>query len=181
MTTITTATAGVSYAYTGYMQLLAEVADTGSRAGRAALLDQMAGFADLLADATYGQLAEDDPSGDSVAWRETATLIRHLAAAERGTTLAVIPPLDDDPDSDDGDGDGDGEDGDDFADLSLWAGLSFAKTRYEQTAAVHALSELLLARKTRPHAYEAFMAAATACSLGYGDDYPAQDTYQPRS
>lgn len=180
MTTTTTVTAGVSYAYTGYMQLLAEVADTGSRADRALLLDQMAGFADLLADATYGQLAEDDPAGDSVAWRETATLTRHLAAAERGTTLAVIPPIDGDPDSDDGDGEDD-EDGDDFADLSLWAGLSFAGTRYEQTAAVHALSELLLARKTRPHAYEAFMAAATACSLGYDDTYPTAGTYQPRS
>lgn len=178
MTTTTTATAGVSYAYTGYMQLLAELADTGRRDARASLIDQMAGFADLLADATYGQFAEDDPAGDSIAWRETATLMHHLAAAERGTTVAVIPPLDDDPDSDDSDGD---EDGDDFADLSLWAGLSFATTRYEQTAAVHAISELLLARKTRPHAYEAFMAAATACSLGYDDTYPTAGTYQPRT
>jgi hypothetical protein len=105
--------------------------------------------------------------------------MHHLAAAERGTTVAVIPPLDDDPDSDDSDGDE--EDGDDFADLSLWAGLSFATTRYEQTAAVHAISELLLARKTRPHAYEAFMAAATACSLGYDDTYPTAGTYQPRT
>lgn len=179
MTTTTTATAGVSYAYHGYMQLLAELADTGRRDDRAALLDQMAGLADQLADATYGQLAEDDPSGDSIAWRETATLMHHLAAAERGGTLAVIPPLDDDPD--DEDGDGDDEDGDDFADLSLWSGLSFAKTRYEQTAAVHAISELLLARETRPHAYEAFMAAATACSLGYDDSYPTAGTYQPRT
>lgn len=175
--TTTTAAVGVSYAYSGYMQLLAELADTRRRDDRGALLDQMAGLADRLADAAYGQLAEDDPSGDSMAWRETATLMHHLAAAERGGTLSVITPIDDDPDSDDGDG----EDGDDFADLSLWAVLADAKTRHEQTAAVHALSELLLARETRPHAYEAFMAAATACSLGYGDDYPTAGTYQPRS
>lgn len=172
-----TATAGTSYAYGSYMQLLAVLPDTPTRRDRASLLDQMAGLADELADFTYGQLAEDDPSGDSIAWRETATLMHRLAAAERGGVFAVIPPIDDDPDSEDGDG----EDGDDFADLSLWADLSFAKTRYEQTAAVHALSELLLVRKTRPHAYEAFMAAATACSLGYGDTYPTQDTYQPRT
>lgn len=177
MTTTSTAFTGVSYAYHGYMQLLAELADTGNRDDRAALLDQMAGLADQLAGAAYGQLAEDDPSGDSIAWRETATLMQRLAAAERGGVFAVIPPIDDDPDSDDGDG----EDGDDFADLSLWAELSFAKTRYEQVTAVHALSELLLARETRPHAYEAFMAAATACSLGYGDTYPTPGTYQPRS
>jgi hypothetical protein len=177
MTTATTAIAGVSYAYSGYMQLLAELADTGNRDDRAALLDQMAGLADQIAIAAYGQLAEDDPSGDSIAWRETATLMYRLAAAERGGVFAVIPPIDDDPDSDDGDG----EDGDDFADLRLWAVLADAKTRHEQTTAVHALSELLLTRKTRPHAYEAFMAAATACSLGYDDTYPTAGTYQPRS
>lgn len=173
----TTTIAGVSYAYSGYMQLLAELADTGRRDDRASLLDQMAGLADRLADAVYGQLAEDDSSGDSMAWRETATLMHHLAAAERGGVFAVIVPFDDDPDS----GDGDGEGGDDFADLSLWAVLATAKTRYEQTAAVHAIGEMLLARKTRPHAFEAFMAAATACSLGYDDDYPTAGTYQPRS
>jgi hypothetical protein len=179
MTTTTTTTADVSYAYGSYMQLLALLPDTPTRRGRASLLDQMADLADQLADATYGQLAEDDPAGDSIAWREAGSLVRRLAAAERGDTLAVIPPIDDDPDPDSDDGDG--EDGDDFADLSLWAGLSFAGTRHEQTAAVHAISGLLLARKTRPHAYEAFMAAATGCSLGYGDTYPTRDTYPARS
>jgi len=173
----TTTTASVSYAYGSYMQLLAVLPDTPTRRGRAALLDQMADLADQLADSTYGELDEDDPAGDSIAWRESGSLVRRLAAAERGDTLAVIPPIDDDPDSDGEDG----EDGDDFADLDLWSRLSFAKTRYEQTAAVHAISELLLARDTRPHAYEAFMAAATGCSLGYGDTYPTKDTYQPRS
>jgi hypothetical protein len=177
MTTTTTTTASVSYAYGSYMQLLAVLPDTPGRRGRASLLDQMGDLADQLADGTYGQLAEDDPAGDSIAWREAGSLVRRLAAAERGDTLAVIPPIDDDPDSDNG---GDGEDGDDFADLSLWADLSFATTRYEQTAAVHAISELLLARKTRPHAYEAFMAAATACSIGYPDTYPTRDTRPTR-
>lgn len=175
--TTTTAPAGVSYAYSGYMQLLAELADTGKRDDRALLLDQMADLADQVADGTYGQLAEDDPSGDSIAWREAATLIHRLAAAERGATLAVIAPDGDDPD----DEDGDIEDGDDYADLIVWAGLSFAGTRCEQVTAVHAISELLLARGTRPHAYEAFMAAATACSLGYPDTYPSAGTRQPRT
>jgi hypothetical protein len=172
-----TATAGVSYAYGSYMQLLAVLPDTPTRRDRGVLLDQMASLADELADATYGQLAEDDPAGDSIAWRETATLVHHLAAAERGDTLAVIVPFDDDPDAED---DGDGEDGDDFADLDRWSTLAAAATRYEHTTAVHAISEMLLARTTRPHAYEAFMAAATACSIGYDDAYPTRETYPAR-
>lgn len=172
-----TATAGTSYAYGSYMQFLAVLPDTPARSGRAGLLDQMASFADELADATYGQLTEDDPDGDSVAWRETATLMHHLAAAERGGTLVVIIPFDDDPDVEDG---GDREDADDFADLILWSTLAAAATRYEHTSAIHAISQMLLARTTRPHAYEAFMAAATACNIGYGDTYPTRETYPAR-
>lgn len=166
----TTATVGVSYAYASYMQLLALLPDTPTRAARASVLDQMGGLADELAAGTYGQAAEDDPAGDALAWRDAATLVRHLAAAERGDTLAVIIPFDDD---ETGPGD-DGEDGDDFTDLDLWSRLAAAATRREQAAAVHAISEMLFARSTRPHAYEAFMAAATACTLGYPDSYPVR-------
>jgi hypothetical protein len=163
-----TATADVSYAYGSYMQLLGMLADTPTRAGRAVVLDQMGILAEQLSWGTYGQAAEDDPAGDALAWGETAGLVRHLAAAERGAALAVLIPLDDD-ETDPGD---DGEDGDDYADLDLWSRLAAAATRYEHTTAVHEISGMLLARGTRPHAYEAFMAAATACTLGYPDTYP---------
>jgi hypothetical protein len=164
-----TAVAGVTYAYGSYMQLLALLPDTPTRAARASLLDEMAGLADQLAGVVYGHAAEDDPAGDSLAWRDAATLVRHLAAAERGATVTVIPPVDDDD-----------EDGDDFTDLDLWSRLAVAVTRYEHAAAVHEIGRLLLARRTRPHAYEAFMAAATACAIGYPDSYPTAGTYQPR-
>ena len=163
-----TATAGVSYAYVSYMQFLAVLPDTPTRAGRAVILDQMGILAEQLSAGTYGQAAENDPAGDALAWEEAAGLVRHLAAAERGDTLAVIIPLDDD-ETDPGD---DGEDGDVYADLDLWSRLAAAATRYEHTAAVHEISEMLLARGTRPHAYEAFMAAATGCTIGYPDTYP---------
>jgi hypothetical protein len=188
--TTTTTTASVSYAYGSYMQLLAVLPDTPTRRGRASLLDQMGDLADQLADGTYGQLAEDDPAGDSIAWREAGSLVRRLAAAERGTTLFVAVPFDDDLDDEDdlNEDDLDSEDGDsetdpdsdDFTDLDLWARLANAATRHEHTTSVHAISEMLLARKTRPHAYEAFMAAATACSIGYPDTYPTRDTRPTR-
>jgi hypothetical protein len=170
-----TATAEVSYAYDTYMQLLAMLPDTWTRADRAVILDQMGILAEQLASQTYGQAAENDPAGDSLAWGETASLVRHLAAAERGDTLAVIIPLEDDDLDDDEDDEPDpGEDGDDFTDLNLWSRLAAAATRYEHTAAVHQISQMLLARGTRPHAYEAFMAAATGCTIGYPGTYPAQ-------
>lgn len=164
-----TETAAVSYAYGSYMQLLAVLPDTPTRAGRAVVLDQMGILAEQLSWGTYGHVAEDDPDGDALAWGEAAGLVRHLAAAERGDTLAVIIPLDDD-ETDPGD---DGEDGDDYADLDLWSRLAAAATRCEHSTAVHQISEMLLARGTRPYAYEAFAAAATGCTLGYPDTYPA--------
>jgi hypothetical protein len=83
MTALTLAEPGIAYA-----DLLSQVPDYPHREDRAAILDtmaQLAGQAARIATGAASGTSDDNPLG----WHETATLLRHLAAAERGITLVL--------------------------------------------------------------------------------------------
>ncbi|MGH3191770.1 MAG: hypothetical protein ACRDOL_31885 [Streptosporangiaceae bacterium] len=137
-----------------YTRSLAQLAGTRSREGRAAILDAMAGQAGQAAALTFGQGTEDSGS-DTLAWHETATLLRQLAAAERGLVLTAEDCLD--------------------ASWSAWADLAEATTAAEHGAAAAAVlatyqrpsAEGDSAGPVRAPAILRLRAAAAACTGAY--------------
>jgi hypothetical protein len=162
-TTATTATTSGDAAER-YAQLLDELAQEAGRTRRAEILDEMAGTADQLASLNYGHAARDDAHGDTLAWAETGTLLRQLAAAERGATTVVALPLDDDTD----------EDGSDFTDWDAWAQVAAAATGDEYWEAVTGLTDILAAAMIPPFALQQFLTVTLACTGGHPDTYPTQ-------
>jgi hypothetical protein len=161
----TTATAPASYAASRYELLLDDLGREPSRTQRALILDEMAGAADQLANLSYGGAARDAAHGDTLAWRETGTLLRQLATAERGATAVIAVPLDDDDT---------GDDGSDFTDWDAWAQVAAAATSDEYDEAVTALlEETLTAAPLPPFALQQFITAAMACAAGHPATYPA--------
>jgi hypothetical protein len=71
-----------------YASSLALLPGTRTREERAAVLDAMADQAGHIARLVFGTGTEDSDS-DPLAWHETATLLRRLAAAQRGLVLTV--------------------------------------------------------------------------------------------
>lgn len=149
-----TISTGPDWAPEDYTRLLAQLAGTRSREGRAVILDAMAGQAGQAAALTFGQ-GTGDSGGDTLAWHETATLLHQLAAAERGLVLTAEDCLD--------------------QSWSAWADLAEATTAAEHAAAAAAI----LASYQRPSgegggagpvrapAILRLRAAAAACTAGY--------------
>jgi hypothetical protein len=121
MTTLTdpgTMTTDSDWAPEDYTRMVAQLAGTRSREGRAVILDAMAGQAGQAAALTFGQGTEDSGS-DTLAWHETATLLRQLAAAQRGLVLTAEDCLD--------------------TSWAAWADLAEATTAAEHAAAASAV------------------------------------------
>lgn len=161
----TTVTAPAARRAAGKYQLLLEdLAAEPNRAQRARILDDMADVTDDLADQARGRATRGDEHGDTLSWLETGTLLRQLAAAERGATIVIAIPLDDEDD---------GEDGGDFTDWDTWARVAAAATRTEYDEAITTVLELLAAFPVPPFALRQLATAAVACSSGRPAAYPA--------
>jgi hypothetical protein len=136
-----------------YNETLARLRQTTTREGRAALLDVMADQAGGIAAGLHGQGTEDGDR-DPLAWHETATFLRRLAAAQRGMILAPAEHRD--------------QDGPE------WGDLACASTAAEHAAAVAAVLETFAAGDdaadmilVRPGALLRFREAASACTAGH--------------
>lgn len=69
-----------------YERSLGLLHDARSGEGRAAALELLAACADRASEAAYGHVTADTPD-NPLAWAMTATLLRQLAAAQRGCIL----------------------------------------------------------------------------------------------
>jgi hypothetical protein len=108
-----------------YAEFLGQLPDFSQREDRAAILDTMAQVAAKYASYATGAVpanSDDNPLG----WQETATLLRCLAAAERGLTLNT---------ADDGRAD--------WVARAAWQDLASATTSEEYMAAFDAVATTL--------------------------------------
>ena len=119
---------------------------------------------------THGLAVEDDPAGDTLAWLDTGTLLRQLAACERG---AVTGPAD--PDGTDPDGTDPGSD----EEWHLFNDLASAATRIEHGEALAGVLVMLHANRDdgkprhRRFAVDQFRQAGAACGSAYPATWPA--------
>ncbi len=138
-----------------YERSCARLPETVTREGRAAILDVMADQAGGIAALLRGNGIPDSDS-DPLAWHETATLLRRLAAAERGLVLTV-PAWDDEDD------------------IRPWDDLANATTATEHAAACAAVLATFTSDDSnngdqvlvRPGAVRRLSAAAAACTAAY--------------
>jgi hypothetical protein len=92
-----TMTPVIPSAVSEYREALARLAAARTRGQQAAVLDELAGQAGNVASAYVGSGGGiEDTEGDPFSWHETATLFTQMAAALRGTLLAVADPEDSD-------------------------------------------------------------------------------------
>ncbi len=155
MTGIITASAGIigEWAPDAYKAALTLLPEAGTREDRAVHLDTLATIAAAAAGQTYG-IGSEDSDDDTLAWHETAMLLRQLAAAQRGFVLTV-------------------EDLDDRGYTQPWEDLANAATAAEFAAAFSAVREDLAQGRTeddkptvREPALRRFCEAAGACIAG---------------
>lgn len=137
------------------------------RANRAQLLELAADRARVTHERLMMQAGgRREEASDPLSWAETETLLRRLAAAERGSVL--IDP----PDEPTGDLAVDQEEAEDRrADIAAWTALATAATRDEHAGAAAALVARLEARVTRNAVWQ-FAKAASACTDSYPASYP---------
>jgi hypothetical protein len=156
MTTLTTSTSG-----TAYTELLSQLPDYSRREDRAAILDTMAQLAAQAARIAAGA-ASGDSDDNPLGWHETATLLRCLAAAERGLTIST---------PDDGQAD--------VAARHAWADLASAMTAEEYMAAFDAVASAVERRlavdgldlaDSTPDPGRAAMLHRLALAAGQGSD-----------
>jgi hypothetical protein len=142
-----------------YADLMAQLPTEGGRTGRAAHLELMAETADGLATLTHGLAVEDDPEGDTLAWLDTGSLLRQLAACELGAVVVAV-------------GTGGWE-------QARYTALAAAVTRDEHTAALTDVLAVLHANRDdgkpryRTFAVEQFRRTAAACNSAYPATWPA--------
>ena len=153
------------YHLSNYTGLMAQLPGEGTRTGRAAHLELMAETADGLATLTHGLAVEDDPAGDTLAWLDTGTLLRQVAACERGAVTGPADPDGTDPGSDE--------------EWHLFNDLAAAATRVEHGEALAGVLVMLNANRDdgkpryRRFAVDQFRQAGAACGSAYPATWPA--------
>jgi hypothetical protein len=160
-----------------YESLLLTLGREEIRTERAALLLALAAVADTLADLTKNTGSEGDMTiGNTLAWRDTWTLLTRLAQAENGSAA---------------DADMDEDSTWDFQEWRVWADLRTAATASEYADGIKAVTAYLTANapyvsdrapggtpRTQPFALAKFTEAAAACAAGYPDTYMTEQDYR---